>query len=124
MNLADMTPRSLGRAVAFGLLVAGGPALAETRCGWLENPTPGNLWLTDPAGSWIISAQGSAPAEGADRLPEPGSDSFVRTNGSYGHFCACIVGVFDAPSMTVRRIDKGDVRPLAACRADRKLKEP
>ncbi len=124
MILADITARSLGRAVALGLLLAGGSALAETRCGWLDNPTPGNLWLIDPAGSWIISAQGSAPAEGADRLPEPAPDAFVKTNGSYGHFCACIVGVFDAPSMTVKRVDRGDVRPLAACRSDPKLKEP
>ena len=29
-------------------------ALAETRCGWVVNPTPGNWWLNDRDGSWIF----------------------------------------------------------------------
>jgi hypothetical protein len=124
MTFAKIADRKVARALLLGLMIVAGPAAAETRCGWLENPTPGNLWLIDPAGYWIISAQGSPPADGADRVPAPGPDAFVATNGSYGHFCACVAGAFDPALMTVKRIDRGEVRPLAACRAEHNLKEP
>ncbi|MCZ8486886.1 DUF4087 domain-containing protein [Vibrio lentus] len=29
----------------------------ETRCGWLENPSPANMWLIDRDGTWNISVQ-------------------------------------------------------------------
>jgi Protein of unknown function (DUF4087) len=38
----------------------------ETRCGWLSNPTPANVWLYDRTGEWIIGLQGGH--QGARRL--------------------------------------------------------
>ena len=33
-----------------------GPAVQ--RCGWWDNPSPGNVWLTDRQGQWTIAIQG------------------------------------------------------------------
>ncbi|CAK7256682.1 protein of unknown function [Shinella sp. WSC3-e] len=43
---------------------------AETRCGWLQNPTPANWWLDDSEGTWTLMTQGAGnePA-GFDRIP-------------------------------------------------------
>jgi hypothetical protein len=49
--------KSLLAAAAFASLAAV-PALAERRCGWLENPTPANYCLTDRDGEWTIGVQG------------------------------------------------------------------
>ena len=68
-------PRPERRVASIGLvlgLVCIAPvqfALAEERCGWLENPTPGNWWLRDARGLWIISAQGGPYAEGVESCP-------------------------------------------------------
>lgn len=40
------------------------PELAKVRCGWFENPTPANAWLTDRDGDWIIPVQGGHQANG------------------------------------------------------------
>ncbi|MFN3498292.1 MAG: DUF4087 domain-containing protein, partial [Pannonibacter indicus] len=41
-------------AVAASLLAAPASAAPENRCGWIVNPTPGNWWLTDRDGDWIL----------------------------------------------------------------------
>jgi hypothetical protein len=51
-------PRKVGVVLGLALTALPGPVQAEERCGWLENPTPGNFWLKDPHGLWTISAQG------------------------------------------------------------------
>jgi hypothetical protein len=48
----------VGVVLGLALTALPGPVQAEERCGWLENPTPGNFWLKDPHGLWTISAQG------------------------------------------------------------------
>jgi uncharacterized protein DUF4087 len=113
-------------AVAIGLAVTAplGPALAEMRCGWLENPTPGNWWLKDSRGLWIISAQGGPYAEGVDKLPQPSPDRFVATNGQYGYMCACVSGTFDPAAQTVTRIEAARASALSACRDDKTLPTP
>lgn len=40
----------------------------EIRCGWLDNPTPGNLWLIDRDAEWSISQQGGYESEGIEKL--------------------------------------------------------
>jgi hypothetical protein len=32
------------------VFAAAHPAFAEKRCGWFQNPTPANAWLTDKDG--------------------------------------------------------------------------
>ena len=95
----------------------------EKRCGWLENPTPGNFWFTDADGEWTIGAQGGYQAEGMDYLPDFGNE-WVKTNGYYGYGCICMDVKVDKKEQKVTEIRKASVRPLSACRNDKSLKEP
>jgi hypothetical protein len=110
--------------IGLGSAAPVGAALAEERCGWLENPTPGNWWLKDARGVWNISAQGGPYAEGVEKLPEAAPDRFVATNGHYGYSCACVTGVFDDQLERISRVDSGRVLPLSVCRNDKALPAP
>ena len=108
--------------IAIALLALSAPTLAaERRCGWLDNPTPGNWWLTDAHGEWTISTQGGAEARGMERLPDMSGRDWVRTNGSYGFGCACMTAHSRRSAMQIVRIVSATRRPLSACRADRAL---
>ena len=113
----------VGLSIAFVLVASLDLALAEERCGWLENPTPGNWWLRDAHGLWIISAQGDPDTEGVEKLPEPAPDRFVATNGHYGYSCACVSGTFDAHAERMR-VDAARGLPLSVCRGDKALPAP
>jgi hypothetical protein len=115
---------SIGLVLGLVLIAPVRPALAEERCGWLENPTPGNWWLRDAHGLWIISAQGGPYAEGVEKLPEPAPDSFVATNGHYGYSCACVSGTFDDHAERMTRVDATRVLALSVCRIDKALPAP
>ena len=119
--------RRLARVgVIVGLTLAASlyPVFAEERCGWLENPTPGNWWLRDSHGLWIISAQGGPYAEGIDKLPQPQPDRFVATNGQYGYSCVCLTGAFDVHAQTMTRLELARTSPLSVCRNDKALPAP
>jgi hypothetical protein len=118
--------RLAGAGFIVGLTIAASlcPALAEERCGWLQNPTPGNWWLKDSHGLWIISAQGGPYAEGIEKLAQPAPDRFVATNGQYGYWCACLSGSFDVHAQAVIRVDSARTSPLSVCRNDRALPAP
>jgi hypothetical protein len=143
----DMSPRKSGGRVdfqnrktkikctltpVFALLLFGlalSPAViahapqGERRCGWYENPTPGNVTLTDRDGSWLIAMQGSYEAKGD--WPEFSNAQWVETNsGHHGYGCACLTVRTDASSHTVLSISHATPRPLAACRRDKSLHEP
>jgi hypothetical protein len=91
------------------------------RCGWFENPSPGNAWLTDVQGEWLIGAQGGHQAEGDwPRFPP---HRWVRRQASYGHGCACLRVSSDADHR-VLKIHSAASRPLRVCRADQALSEP
>ena len=113
------------RAVLAGALalasLAASPALAETRCGWLINPTPANWWLQDVDGEWTIGLQGGYQAPGFDEAPWEGTREQVAVNGSYGYECACMVVTSDADTMTITRVVSVRSLPLRQCREDRKL---
>jgi hypothetical protein len=115
---------NVGLVVGLVALAPLRPALAEERCGWLENPTPGNWWLKDARGLWIISAQGGPYAEGVEKLPEPAPDSFVATSGHYGYSCACVSGTFDDHAERMTRLEAARVLPLSVCRSDKALAAP
>lgn len=112
--------------VIIGLTLAASlcPVLAEERCGWLENPTPGNWWLKDAHGLWIISAQGGPYAEGVEKLPQPQPDRFVATNGQYGYSCVCLTGAFDVHAQTMTRVELARTSPLSVCKNDKALPAP
>lgn len=95
---------------------------AETRCGWVSNPTPANWWLADKDGEWTISVQGGYQAEGD--LPDFGKKWVVTNAGDHGYGCACMNVTTDKKEMRIVKINRATVRPLSACRKDKKLKEP
>lgn len=99
-----------------------GGAKFENRCGWFENPTPGNAWLTDRDGEWIIGVQGGHQAEGEH--PEFADDEWVKTNINYGYGCACLKVKVDFKTHRVLEIASATAKPLSVCRKDRALKEP
>lgn len=100
----------------------------QTRCGWYENPTPGNFSLTDRDAMWIIGEQGRHHVSGD--VPYPNFDSqpnqWVATNGSYGYGCACFKMKVNSNTRKVIAIQSSQVKPLKACRQDRAIsnKEP
>lgn len=94
----------------------------ENRCGWFENPTPGNAWLTDKDGEWEIGTQGGYQAEG-DWANFSG-DQWVKTNVNYGYGCACMKVTVDAKNRRILKISSATAKPLSACRNDPALKEP
>ena len=117
-------------ALALGLSLAasGAWAVDETRCGWFDNPSPGNFFLTDADSDWVIALQGGPGVQGFDTLPESsfnfGGD-WVSYNGSYGFGCACIEGDFGHPR-TGKIYEIFDLEPLAMsrCTLDRNLPPP
>ena len=94
----------------------------ETRCGWLDNPTPSNYSLYDKDREWIISVHGgyhvekfAAPAFGKQWI-----DYFGR---SYGYGCACFQMTVDKETGRVLAIRKSYVKPLSVCRKDKALRK-
>jgi hypothetical protein len=93
------------------------------RCGWFDNPTPGNASLFDRDGEWTIAIQGDFQASGD--WPEFKASQWVRRGqGSAGHGCACLQVVTDDDEHNILRIVSSRVRPLSACRQDKALREP
>lgn len=96
----------------------------ETRCGWLSNPTPANVWLYDRDGEWIIGVQGGYQVAGDWELPDFKPRQWVLTNaGSYGYGCACLQLRVNRETHEVLEIKRARARPLAVCRQDRSLKK-
>jgi hypothetical protein len=96
----------------------------ETRCGWLDIPTPANVWLFDRDGKWIIGMQGGYQMEGDEwELPDFRPRQWVRTNvGDYGYGCACLRLRVNRETHEVIEIKSSRARPLLACRRDRSLR--
>jgi hypothetical protein len=117
------------RAFTLGLVAmlaatAAAEAAPERRCGWLHNPTPGNHWLTDRDGQWILSAQGGPELPGMDRIPDMTTREWVRTNGYYGYGCACVTMEVNRAQRRVLRVTAAEQLPLSRCRADSSLPRP
>ena len=95
----------------------------ETRCGWFSNPTPGNVWLNDRNGEWIIGVQGGYQTEGHWAWPKFKKGQWIRTNGNYGYGCACLEMRVDKGTSHVLEIKGARPRPLAACRKESSLRK-
>lgn len=97
----------------------------EERCGWLNNPTPGNVWLYDRAGEWLLSVQGGYSAD-VIAWPEFDADDetqYVRTgHASYGYGCACLTGQIDKEKKRFESVTEAEVFPLSRCRATRLIR--
>ncbi len=95
----------------------------ENRCGWYSNPTPGNHWIEDRDGEWIIGVQGGFQADG-DYPPEFSDSQWVNTNGNYGYGCACLRVTVNRQEQQILKVVSATARPLSACRKDPALTEP
>jgi Protein of unknown function (DUF4087) len=101
----------------------------EVRCGWIENPTPGNLWLIDKDATWTITSQGQAEgpdADGVDNIPQGDPKQFLDTSRGAGHgySCGCLMVVTDAKDQRITKVVSGKTLPLAKCKADKSLPKP
>ncbi len=96
---------------------------AETRCGWLDNPTPRNWWLQDKDKSWTIMTQDpdrpDGP-EGMDLIPDLSQGEFVELNGHYGYACACMSVETDGDERITKILSVQQLK-LAQCQNDRAL---
>ncbi len=102
---------------------------AQMRCGWIENPTPGNLWLIDKDATWTITSQGQAvgpDAAGVDNIPQTDPKQFVDTSRGAGHgySCGCLSVETSAKDKRITKVISGKALPLAKCRADKALPKP
>ena len=109
------------KRIALALTLLPLAAAAETRCGWVDNPTPGNWWLTDRDGEWTLSLQGVMPTNNWDVVDIPAFTDWVRTNGSYGYGCGCFEGTVDWQTGWARWLSSVRALPLSRCREDRAL---
>lgn len=112
---------SVAIAASFAL-----PALsfaAETRCGWLDNPTPRNWWLQDKDKTWTIMTQDpdrpDGP-EGMELIPDLAEGDFVEVNGSYGYACACMSVETDGNERITKILSVRQLK-IAQCQGDKAL---
>jgi hypothetical protein len=111
----------MATAVPAALASGGTQPAAVLRCGWFDNPSPGNVTLTDRDGEWIIAEQGGHQVPWT--RPRFGPKEWVAAGrGSYGYGCACLKLHADSETREVSRIESARARPLAACRNDAALK--
>lgn len=103
------------------LLLAPVSAMAEQRCGWLANPTPGNWWLTDRDGTWTIAAQGGEEADGMDLIGDISAGDYVNTNGNYGYACACMDVMTDVQNSSITMIHSFRQLKMSKCTNDSSL---
>ncbi|HDM8062585.1 DUF4087 domain-containing protein [Vibrio harveyi] len=109
--------------VILGMFSTLAATAEETRCGWLENPSPANMWLIDRDGSWDISVQGTSNAlddKSMELLYQAtaNENEFVRTNRNYGFSCACLTVDVDEETNSITTIYKSKQLPLKQCLED------
>lgn len=93
---------------------------AEKRCGWLENPTPANLWLIDNDSEWTLSIQGTGfiNEDSMDNMPIIDDKEFVRTNGNYGFSCVCLTVETNKDTSEIVEVYSGEQLLLKQCLED------
>jgi hypothetical protein len=119
-TIAGKVPVSVPAAAAPA---AAGPATAR-RCGWLHNPTPGNWWLDDRDGQWVLASQGGRQADGMEEMEDMSVAGWKETNGYYGYGCACMTITADPVSGDVIRFTSAKGKPLRQCERDKALPKP
>ena len=120
-----MMSKSLLFAIIILISITPAHAAVEKRCGWFDNPSPGNVYLNDKDGSWIINEQNRYDIEADWTWPEFSSKQQVKT-GSHGYGCVCM----DVETKTedkakyITAIKSTKIKPLSVCRKDKTLIEP
>jgi hypothetical protein len=100
----------------------------ERRCGWIANPTPGNWFLLDSAGSWMMSAQGGRQARGFDTIPDLSQrdylPSWVSPNRGYACACMDVTTNRNPRDKWILSLRNFKQLPINQCRRDRALPRP
>jgi hypothetical protein len=109
-------------ALAVAALVPSA-ALSANRCGWIQNPTPGNWWLTDADGQWTVMTQGSYEAPGMEHIGDISAGDYRATNGNYGYACGCMEIDTDGEGV-VTQIYSFRQLSIAKCENDEALPSP
>lgn len=111
------------RFLVVVLMLTGLPqaGLAETRCGWIDNPTPGNWWLTDADGPWTLATLGGDAIPGMEHVPDMTAGEWVSRNGNHGYGCACALLVTRSTDRKVLMIGWVKQLSLQTCNSDPKL---
>ena len=123
MILGVRRNRALAAAVVASVIALAPIAArgASVRCGWLDNPTPGNASLYDKDGEWTIAVQGGHQANG-DWPPAFKPGQWIgRGPGSYGYGCVCLTVELDVKEKNILNILSGEARALSVCRKDRAI---
>jgi hypothetical protein len=120
---SELKGREMKKTLLFTLLALGLTAAmaeaAETRCGWLQNPTPANWWLVDGDGTWTMMTQGGEyEPDGFDNIPDISAGDYVRTNGNYGYACACMDVDTDAGEGRIVAVHAFRQLPISQCSND------
>ena len=87
---------------------------AVRRCGWWDNPSPGNVWLTDRQGQWTVAMQGVYEAAGDGPAFAP--SQLAPRDAPHGHGCACMMVRADLASRLVYDFYEAKALPLKSCR--------
>lgn len=119
-----MKTLAISIAAATMLCMTAAQTFAENRCGWLENPTPGNYWLKDRDATWIISAQGGYEAGGMEMIGDLSAGDYVATNGNYGYACACMEVMTDSENSRITMIHSFRQLAISKCSKDSALPDP
>jgi len=93
----------------------------EIRCGWFDNPTPGNISLFDADGEWILGIQIGYQLDSDWQWPEFKKNQWVYTNVHYGYGCVCFEVLVDYETRYVLEVKSNKVKPLEECRNDKSL---
>lgn len=97
----------------------------ETRCGWFDNSSPGNISLIDKDGEWTIGIQGGYQLQDDWPWPKFKKSEWVATNsGSHGHGCVCLKVVVNKTTEEIVHIYSAKTQALSVCRNDHNLVEP
>lgn len=95
-------------------------ALAKTKtyCGWVDNPTPANVWMQDRFGEITISTQGGGQAEGDLNI-----GNAYQYNIHYGAGCGCMKADLKVVNgqRIATKIYSSIEKPLAACGNDKSI---
>jgi len=109
----------------LSLMIMTGPVYSQTdsfgvsSCGWLENPSPANIWYTDISGQWMIAQQGKAGLSDDQMnqlyLAMSNKDEFVKTNNNYGFSCVCLKMDVDSNAQRVSKVYQAKQVLLKQC---------
>jgi len=89
---------------------------AHNRCGRVSNPEPGNVWLRDRRGEWLLSSRGGYHARGIENLPDLTARGQGNANGSYDYACICITATVDPRNHRVEHLYSARLGTPTECR--------